>query len=139
MSRSRLGLGPQRLVYIPEKWITETTLELAQKKREARLRVKDSEKKAAEYKKLCNEVKASARKDKQDWLEKQCNDIEKYSEERKTRKAYRLVKSISRKWEPRQMAVKDKTGNTLMDREQCLQRWTQYCSEESKEKKKPRI
>jgi len=44
------------------------------------------------------------------------------------REAFKLVKDINRKWQPKQTAFKDKEGNLLMDQNECLQRWTQYCS-----------
>ena len=40
-----------------------------------RLKAEVSEQATVEYRKLCNEVRSSARKDKQKWLEKQCEDI----------------------------------------------------------------
>ena len=54
-----------------KKWISEQTLELAKEKRRTRLRVKESEHAVREYKRLCN-----ARRDKQNWLEEQCENIE---------------------------------------------------------------
>src|SRR6266536_4583295 len=112
-----------------KKWITEKTSDLAKEKRKARLKVKESNKKLEEYKKLCNEVRTSTRKDKQDWLEKQCSDIEKYSGEHRSREVYKLVKNINRKWQPRQTAIKDKQGKILMDKEETQKRWTEYCRE----------
>ena len=68
---------------IQKKWITEETLEHAKSEREAILRITDSTETAAKYNKLFNKVKASSRKDEQTWLEKQCTQIDKRTEERK--------------------------------------------------------
>ena len=106
-----------------------TTLELAKEKREVRLKMKKSNKMADKYKKLCNEVKASARKDKQEWLDRQCEKIEQSQEQQKAKEVYQLVRSVNKKWQPKQTAIKDKNGNTLMDKGKIKERWTEYCSE----------
>ena len=67
------------------KWISKHTLKLETEKRKMRLKAKESEQATIEYTKLCNEVRSSARKDKQKWLQKQCEDIEQYAGEYKTR------------------------------------------------------
>src|SRR6218665_183142 len=81
------------------------------------------------YRKLCNEVRSSARKDKQKWLEKQCEDIEQYAGEYKTREVFKMIKSINRKWQPRLMAIRDRHGNILMDKEKMKEGWTEYCKD----------
>lgn len=112
-----------------KKWISEKTLELAQQKREVKAKTQESDAMKAKYKKLCNSVRTSSRKDKQKWLDKQCSDIEKYMGEYKTKEVFKLVKNINRKWQPKQAAIKDKEGKILMDREKTKQRWTEYCSD----------
>jgi len=75
------------------------------------------------YKKLCNEVKTSARKDKQDWLERQYLEIEQnIGEVSKIRVAYKLIKSVNKTWQVKQSTIKDKAGKTIKDREKTKQR-----------------
>lgn len=114
---------------LKQMWISERTLKLAQEKRKIRLKANESEEDKQKYKKLCNEVRSSARKDKQNWLEKKCNDMEQYAGEFKTREVYKLIRSINRKWQPKQAAIKNKDGNILIDKQEITQRWTEYCSE----------
>ena len=92
-----------------------------------RLRVKESSETMEKYRKMCNEVRILARKDKQNWIEKQCSNIEQFAGEYKTREVYKLIKSINRKWQPRQTAIKNKDGKILMNREETKERWTEYC------------
>jgi len=84
------------------------------------------------YKKLCNEVKTSARKD---WLERQCLEMKQnIGEVSKIREAYKLKKSVNRTWlQVIQSTIKNNAGKTIMDREKTKQRWTEYCSELYKE------
>src|SRR6218665_3863690 len=111
------------------KSISKKTLKLATEKRKMRLKAKESEQATIEYRTLCNEVRFSARKDKQKWLEKQCEDIEQYAGEYKTREVFKMIKSINRKWQPRLMAIRDRHGNILMDKEKMKERWTEYCKD----------
>src|SRR5207245_11214374 len=66
-------------------WISDTTLVLAKEKRKAKENRNVSEETKRKYKKLCNETRTSARKDKQEWLEQQCKNIEQCAGERKSR------------------------------------------------------
>ena len=111
------------------KWISSETLELAKEKREIRVRMKNSKELVTEYRKLCNRIRIAARKDKQNWIEKKCSQIEKCTAEEKTSEAYRMVKELNRKWQPKLTSIKDEEGKIIIDKEKCRQRWTQYCSE----------
>jgi len=77
---------------------------------------------------LCNKVRTSARKDKQDWLDNKCSCIEQYMGEYKTKEVYKLIQSTNHKWKPKQWAIKDKDGKLLIDKDKTKQRWTEYCS-----------
>ena len=118
------------------KWISEATLKLAKEKREIRMKMRDSADMVTKYKELCKQVKKSARKDKQDWMDKQCSEMEKYAGQHKTREVYKMVKNITRRWQPRQSAIKDKEGNILMEKEKVRNRWTEYCRELYEDKDK---
>ena len=118
------------------KWISEATLKLAKEKREMRMNVRDSVDMVTKYKELCKQVKKSARKDKQDWIDKQCSEMEKYAGQHKTREVYKMVKNITRRWQPRQSAIKDKEGNILMEKEKVRNMWTEYCRELYEDKDK---
>jgi len=118
------------------KWIGEATLKLAKEKREVRMKMRDSADMVTKYKELCKRVKKSARKDKQDWIDKQCSEMEKYAGQHKTREVYKMVKNFTRRWQPRQSAIKDKEGNILMEKEKVRNRWTEYCRELYEDKEK---
>ena len=51
----------------------------------------------------------------------------------KIREVYQLVKSVNRKWQVKQSAIKDKEGKIIKDKEKAKQRWKEYCSELYKE------
>jgi hypothetical protein len=109
-------------------WITESTLQLAKKKREMKQRRQESAKREKEYRQLCNVVRKAARMDKEEWLRGQCRDIEKFADDNRGREAYKLINQINRSWKPKQSAIKDKNGKMLQDKEEVKKRWTEYCS-----------
>jgi hypothetical protein len=117
------------LEQLNKKWITQPTLKLIQEKRALKIRRDDSEGADRLYKDKCNEVKKAVKVDKAKWLEDQCLDIERYYGEFKTREVYKLIRSINRKWQPRQRTIQDSNGAILMEKEDIMQRWTTYCSE----------
>jgi len=78
---------------------------------------------------LCSATKRSAKIDKERWIEEQCKNIQHYFGERKTREAYRLLKAVKAKQQPRISVIKDKEGHVINDKEQVSERWAQYCEE----------
>jgi hypothetical protein len=73
-------------------------------------------------------VKKAARADKEKWLQGQCQDIERFAGDNRSREAYKLIKQINRSWKPKQSAIKDKNGKMLQDKDDVKKRWTEYCS-----------
>ncbi|CAF5200883.1 unnamed protein product, partial [Rotaria magnacalcarata] len=71
-------------------WISDQTLDLADKKRKAKQIKHLSADNIKEYKNLCNKVKKSARQDKDKWIQDQCEEIEKGLQVGNSRNAYRL-------------------------------------------------
>ena len=75
-----------------------------------------------EYRKLCNAVRKAARKDKEDWLQEQYQEIERCAEGDRSRKAYKLMNQINRSWNlPKQTAIKDKKGRMLQGKDDVQQ------------------
>jgi len=101
---------------------------LAKQKKEMRQRRQESAECEHEYRKLCNIVRKAARADKEDWLQEQCQEIERCSGNNRSRQAYKLLKQINRPWKPKQTAIKDKNGKVLQGKEEVKARWTEYCS-----------
>ncbi|XP_023218946.1 uncharacterized protein LOC111621111 [Centruroides sculpturatus] len=116
---------------VDKKRITQEILKLVQEKRALRRDI--SEELEKHYKVKCDEAKKAVRMDKTKWLEDQCRNIEKYYGECETRKVCKMIRNVNKKWKPKQMAIKDKKGEVLVDRVKVLQMWTSYCYELYKE------
>ena len=63
-------------------------------------------------------MKQSVLQDKDKWIPEQCEEIEKGLHTGKSKQAYRLVKMLKKKFEPKLTVIK----------EHIKQRWTRYCS-----------
>src|SRR3984885_13144471 len=114
---------------IKKKWITPETMILVGEKRELKRRRHNSDNSERAYRDKCNEMRKAARADKAKSLECQCNKVEKYHGECKTREMHKMIRNINSRWMPKLMAIKNETGKVLMNTEDIIQRWTDYCSE----------
>ncbi|XP_016299301.1 uncharacterized protein LOC107656114 [Sinocyclocheilus anshuiensis] len=108
-------------------WITEHTLQLAKTKREMKERRQESEEREKEYRVVCNVVRKAAKTDKEEWLQRQCQEIERLAGDNRSREAYKLINQINRAWKPKQSAIEDKNGKMLQDKAEVKKRWTEYC------------
>lgn len=109
-------------------WISAQTLNLAEKKRKAKQLKHLSTNHNNTYKDLCNEVKKSARKDKNQWIQEQCEEIQKGLQIGNNKQAYNLVKILKKKYTPKLTIIKDQDGTILHSKQDINHRWTQYCS-----------
>ena len=104
-----------------KEWITTNTLKLIDQKREAR---KKSDR--TTYTNLKKEVRKNIRKDKNDWLEKECRSINDLDNQKNSKMFFEKIKSVqSRKHEPCQANIKDPNGIILSGPE-ALNRWKNY-------------
>ncbi|XP_068233634.1 uncharacterized protein [Palaemon carinicauda] len=66
---------------------------------------------------------------KEDWIGKQCTEIEEKLEKNNSRRAFQIVKDLTKPKEARVSTIQDKAGNCLTEEEDILKRWTEYCSD----------
>jgi len=111
-----LGKTPKKA---KKKWISNETMQLIERKRQLR----NQRKRSAEYNDLKREVQNALRKDKQEWLEEKCTEVEEMNRRHNTSGVYKTIKEITGKRGMRQMGIKDKYGQILTDDEQVLKRW----------------
>jgi hypothetical protein len=80
-----------------------------------------------EYRRKCNEVRKVARTGKENWLQEQCSNIKQHYGHHRTHETYKLLKKISRSWQPKMASIRNKDGKVLQDEEEIKNRWTVYC------------
>jgi hypothetical protein len=110
-------------------WISQRTLILADHKRKAKQTKNISSTNNERYKNLCNQVKKSARMDKNNWIQEQCEAIQMGLSVGNSKQAYQLVKLLKKKFSPKLTIIKNKDGTLSQSKADVLQSWTRYCSE----------
>jgi hypothetical protein len=105
-------------------WMTDEILNMMEERKKAALSDK------SEYRRLHRRITGACRKAKDVWLKTQCNEIvrlEKNYEVKKMHMKIREMTGSSRKRE--EGCIRDKDGNVLFDKEDVLERWTEYVEE----------
>ena len=78
----------------------EGTLALAEEKQEAKKVNQLSMDHTNGCRDLCNTVKKSAKRDKEEWIQGKCDDIQKGLHIDNHRQAYSLMKMLTKNWNP---------------------------------------
>ncbi|CAF1270699.1 unnamed protein product [Adineta ricciae] len=108
-------------------WISTQTLDLANEKRKAKQVKHISTQLNNKYKHLCNEVKKAARKDKDNWIQNQCEEIQMGLKVGNSKQAYNLVKLLKKKFQPKLTVIRDQGGTIIQSKQGIMERWTEYC------------
>ena len=106
-----------------KEWMTPQTIRLIEEKRMA----KGSDEKA--YKELKKQVQKQVRIDKQMQTEQVCKTLEEQNEKGNMREVFRLVKNMTRKFQPRYGGIKSADGKNLTTTDEISQRWKEYCED----------
>ena len=127
VTETALGiLGKHRSVKKP--WVTSDILDLCDKRRELKNRRGETEGEK-EYRAANQKVKKGMIKARENWIEDKCQEIEENLRQNNSKKAYQLVKELTRAKQERTITIQDKTGKCLTEEQDILKRWTEYCSE----------
>jgi len=84
------------------------------------------------YQDLKAEVQRKLRVDKQQQQEGICMEVEAANSKGNSRKLFQIVKSMTRKFQPRLQGIQSATGENLTEAAQIADKWKGYCDEEGK-------
>ncbi len=110
-------------------WLSPETMHLVSEKRLAKGQRHHNAANMQKYRDLSKQVKNAAKKDKENWIHEQCQQIEKYHNDGKMREAYKLIKTLTSGLKSRTNAIRSKDGKLLTGQEDILSRWTEYAQE----------
>ena len=103
-------------------WIKDDTLQLVDERRHARA-VSNTNRR----RELDKQVQQQLRRDKREWLNKQCQEIDEFDRLRKAKQLYKPVNSLkTNTFKARQSSINDRNGKTLTEPEHVLGRWKEY-------------
>ena len=105
------------------KWLSEVTLQKAEKRREAKGKGEKER-----YSHLNVEFQRIARRDKKAFLKDQCKEIEK-SRMGKTRDCFKKIRDTKGTFHAKMGSIKDRNGMHLTEAEDIKKRWQEYTKE----------
>ena len=82
-----------------------------------------------EYREINKNVRKKLKKAKEDWIGQQCTEIESSLLKNNSKKAFQIVKDLTRKKQPRVSTIQDENGKCLTEASDIAKRWTEYCKE----------
>jgi len=74
-------------------------------------------------------VRKKIKEAKELWINDQCKEIEQNIRVNNSQKAFDMVNTLTRKWQPKIKSIKDKDGKLLTSIDDILARWKEYCEE----------
>ena len=112
---------PMEKKYKKVKWLSEETLQIAVKRREAK---RKGEKER--YKHLNADIQRIARTDKKAFLSDQCKEIEENNRMGKTRDLFKKSRDTKGTFHVKMGWIKDRNGMDLTEAEDIKKRWQEY-------------
>jgi hypothetical protein len=109
-------------------WVTDEILGMCDERRDLK-KVKNTVTGAAAYKEVSKKIRRGMKKAKEEWIEKQCTEIEESLNKNNSKKAYQVIKNLTKQKQSRVSTIQDKEGNCLTEEKEIIDRWTEYCSD----------
>ena len=103
------------------KWLSEEALQIVEERREAK-----GKRERERYTQLNAEFQRIAGRNKKDFLNEQCKEIEENKRTGKTRDLFKNAGDIKGTFHARMGTIKDRNGEDLTEAEEILKRWQEY-------------
>ena len=84
---------------------------------------------AKQYREANKKIQKAVKKQKKDWIDTQCEEIETCLNKNKSNRAYQLEKDLTSEKQGRSSTIQDRSGTCVTEEQEILSRWTEYCSE----------
>ena len=114
---------------IKQPWVTAHALEMCDNRRNLKGKRHDGSQEATEYRLANNAVRTEMRKAKEEWVKQQCRNLEDNLTRNQTKKAFEMVKKLTRTKGERTSVIEDKAGNIRGESKEIAERWREYCFE----------
>ena len=124
MYRDRIKTIPKKKKCKRVKWLSEESLQIAVKRREAK-----SKGGRERYTHLNTEFQRTARRDKKVFLSDQCKEIEENNRMGKTRVLFKKIRDTKGIFHAKMGLIKDRNGINLIEAEEIKKRWQEYIEE----------
>ena len=115
---------PQKKKCKKTKWLSEETLQIAEKRREAKGKGEKER-----YTHLNAEFQRIARRDKKAFFSDQCKELEENSRMGKTRDLFKKIRDTKGTFHANMGSIEDRNGMDLTEAEDIKKRWQEYTEE----------
>ena len=115
---------PKKKRYKKAKWLSEETLQIANKRREAK-----GKREKERYTHLNAEFQRIARRDKKAFLSDQCKEVEENNRMGKTRDLVKKITDTKGIFHAKMGTIKDRNVMNLTEAEDIKKRWQEYTEE----------
>lgn len=78
---------------------------------------------------MSRNIQRKCRKDKEDYINNICEEIERYGHFNETREFFWKVKLLAREFKPHHYAIGNENGTLVSDLKMVLETWQKYCTE----------
>ena len=106
------------------KWLSEETLQIAVKRREAK-----SKGEKERYKHLNAEFQRITSRDKKAFLSDQCKELEENNRIKKTRDLFKKIRDTKGTFHAKRGTIKNRNGMDITEAEDIKKRWQEYTEE----------
>ena len=115
--------APKKVKRAKQKWMTDEILDLMDQRKKA--------KNTPEYSSLKKEVQEKCRDARENWIESKCEELEECDRNNATKRMHEEIKVITgnRRGNSGSGCIKDKDGNLLFEKDQILNRWSEYAGD----------
>lgn len=108
-------------------WVTKDILQQCDTRRELK-KGKSSTDGAIKYREINTSIRKSMKEAREKWIEDQCTEIEECINSNNSKKAFQVVKDLTKKKTAKVSSIQDEAGNCLTEEKDIINRWTEYCS-----------
>ncbi|XP_059162117.1 uncharacterized protein LOC131945132 [Physella acuta] len=117
-----------------KEWISNDTWNLIEKRREAKIKtlsgtMESRVRNDVEYRRLQQEVKRNARKDKRNYVDTMATEAQAAADKGDSRTVYKIIRTLTGGIANRSSTIKDKNGKVLTTEKHQLKRWAEYFEE----------
>ena len=108
--------------------VTKHVLDLCDERRDLMKKWYEAED-SKEYKEANRRIRKAQKKAKEDCIDAQSEDIETCLNKNNSKIPYQLVKNLTSEIQGWSSIVQDRSGKCLIEEQESLSKWTEYCSE----------
>jgi len=105
-------------------WLSQEVIDLSDERRQLK---EAGLKNSRMYKLISSEIQQKARRDKNNHINKTCQELEDHSLNNNSRNLFRSVRDLTMKSTARLAVIKDEDGKILTENEEIKDRWKRYC------------